>query len=136
MSLMVGSEQRASATKRDLRHFGAAGGLLVAMLTSGTAFAQKQGGVLKVYHWDSPASMSIHEEATVASEGPMMGVFNNLVVYKQDIPQTSVKSIIADLATGWSWDEDKTRLTFRLREGVKWHDGAPFTAKDVQCTWD
>ena len=28
------------------------------------------------------------------------------------------------------------RLTFRLREGVKWHDGRPFTAKDVQCTWD
>src|SRR5215468_6459838 len=28
------------------------------------------------------------------------------------------------------------RLTFALREGVKWHDGAPFTARDVQCTWD
>src|SRR5438309_8708567 len=80
--------------------------------------------------------MSIHEEATVASEGPMMGVFNNLVVYKQDIPQTGLNSIVADLATGWSWDEDKTRLTFQLRAGVKWHDGAPFTAKDVQCTWD
>ena len=47
----------------------------------GAAFAQKQGGVLKVYHWDSPASMSIHEEATVAAEGPMMDVFNNLVMY-------------------------------------------------------
>ncbi len=33
-------------------------------------------------------------------------------------------------------DEDKTQLTFRLREGVNWHDGKPFTAKDVQCTWD
>ena len=27
-------------------------------------------------------------------------------------------------------------LTFALRDGVKWHDGAPFSAKDVQCTWD
>ena len=27
-------------------------------------------------------------------------------------------------------------MTFRLREGIKWHDGKPFTAKDVQCTWD
>src|SRR5439155_2990945 len=116
-----------------LRGLGMAGALAGAMVAADAARAEKSGGVLKVYFWDSPASMSIHEEATVASEGPMMGVFNNLVMYKQDIPQTSLKSIVADLATGWSWDEDKTRLTVRLREGVKWHDGAPFTAKDVQC---
>ena len=29
-----------------------------------------------------------------------------------------------------------TRLTVKLRQGVKWHDGKPFTAKDVQCTWN
>ena len=28
-----------------------------------------------------------------------------------------------------------TKFTFKLRQGVKWHDGKPFTAKDVQCTW-
>ncbi len=27
-------------------------------------------------------------------------------------------------------------LTLPLRQGVKWHDGKPFAAKDVQCTWD
>ena len=43
---------------------------------------------------------------------------------------------VPDLATGWSWNEDGTALTFRLREGVRWHDGHRFTAKDVQCTWD
>ncbi|HEX9534716.1 MAG TPA: ABC transporter substrate-binding protein [Stellaceae bacterium] len=64
------------------------------------------------------------------------GVFNNLVLYKQDVPQSGLQSIVPDLASEWSWDEDKTQLTFRLREGVKWHDGKPFTAKDVQCTWD
>ncbi len=41
-----------------------------------------------------------------------------------------------DLATSWSWSEDGTELTFTLRQGVKWHDGKPFTAKDVKCTWD
>ena len=41
-----------------------------------------------------------------------------------------------DLATGWSWNEDGTELTFPLRQGVRWHDGRPFTAKDVKCTWD
>ena len=41
-----------------------------------------------------------------------------------------------DLATDWSWSDDGTQLSFRLRESVRWHDGRPFTAKDVQCTWD
>src|SRR5207248_1646491 len=86
--------------------------------------------------FDSPASMSIHEEATFATLGPMMGVFNNLIMYKQDVPLASLDSIVPDLASEWSWDEDKTALTFKLRQGVKWHDGKPFTAKDVKCTWD
>ena len=114
----------------------AAAGVLAAIVSPDLAFAQKQGGVLKVYFFDSPASMSIHEEVTIAAEGPMMGVFNNLVMYKQDVPQSGLQSIVPDLASEWSWDEDKSQLTFRLRQGVKWHDGKPFTAKDVQCTWD
>jgi peptide/nickel transport system substrate-binding protein len=114
----------------------AAAGALAAIVSPDLALAQKQGGTLKVYFFDSPASMSIHEEATIAAEGPMMGVFNNLVMYKQDVPQSGLQSIVPDLASEWSWDEDKSQLTFRLRQGVKWHDGKPFTAKDVQCTWD
>jgi peptide/nickel transport system substrate-binding protein len=66
----------------------------------------------------------------------MMHVFNNLVMYKQDVAQTSLQSIVPDLATGWSWNEEGTELTFPLRQGVKWHDGKPFTAQDVKCTWD
>jgi peptide/nickel transport system substrate-binding protein len=122
--------------KRFLRVVAAAGGLLVAMFAAETALAQKPGGVLRVYFFDSPASMSIHEETTAAGQGPMMAVFNNLVLFKQDVPQSGLQSIVPDLASEWSWDEDKTQLTFRLREGVRWHDGKPFTAKDVQCTWD
>jgi peptide/nickel transport system substrate-binding protein len=80
--------------------------------------------------------MSILEEATNSTEIPMMGVFNNLVLYKQDVAQNSLQSIIPDLATDWAWNEDGSELTFRLRQGVKWHDGHPFTASDVKCTWD
>ena len=100
------------------------------------AAAQKQGGVMKVYFFDSPATMSIHEESTIAGQGPMMGVFNNLVMYDPNVPQSGLASIVPDLATSWSWDEPRTSLTFKLRPGVKWHDGKPFSASDVKCTFD
>jgi peptide/nickel transport system substrate-binding protein len=61
------------------------GCLLFGMLAAETATAQKSGGVLKIYHRDSPASMSIHEEGTNSTEIPMMGVFNNLVMYDQHV---------------------------------------------------
>src|SRR5947209_13600954 len=122
--------------KRYLRALAASGALLLVVCASSAAPGQKSGGILKVSHFDSPASMSLHEEATVAALRPMMGVFNNLVMYRQDVAQASMKSIVPDLATGWSWSEDGTELTFPLRHGVKWHDGKPFTAADVKCTWD
>jgi peptide/nickel transport system substrate-binding protein len=111
-------------------------GMVATVFAIGTAHAQKPGGVLRMSHFDSPASMSLHEEATAAVNRPMMGVFNNLVMYKQDVAQNSLQSIVPDLATGWSWSEDGTELTLPLRPGVKWHDGKPFTAADVKCTWD
>jgi len=111
-------------------------GTLIALCSAGSAFAQKRGGILKSYSIDSPASMSIHEEVTVYSLRPVMGVFNNLVLYDQHVKQNSMQSIVPELANSWTWDEDGTRLTFKLHEGVKWHDGKPFTARDVKCTWD
>ena len=63
----------------------AAGALLLGF-SAGTAFAQKRG-ILRLLHFDSPASMSLLEESTVAVNRPMMGVFNNLVMYDQHVPQ-------------------------------------------------
>ena len=113
-----------------------AGGLLAGLVAGNAALAQKPGGTLKVYFFDSPGTMSIHEESTIAGEGPAMGVFSNLVMYKQDVPQSGLNSIVPDLASEWSWDEEHTTLTFKLRQGVKWHDGKPFTAADVKCTFE
>src|SRR6266850_2216026 len=120
----------------NLRAVAMAGPLFVALFGGEAAWAQKTGGILKMFSADSPASMSIHEESTVFAEGPMMGVFNNLVMFDQHVKQSSLQSIVPDLATGWSWNEEGTELTFPLRQGVKWHDGKPFTARDVKCTWD
>jgi peptide/nickel transport system substrate-binding protein len=100
------------------------------------AIGQKPGGILRIHLLDSPASMSIHEEATVVAERPVMAVFNNLVIFDQHVAQNSIASIRPELAKSWAWNEEGTELTFELRAGVKWHDGVPFTAADVKCTWD
>ncbi|HEX3953610.1 MAG TPA: ABC transporter substrate-binding protein, partial [Stellaceae bacterium] len=109
---------------------------LAVLIASGAAWAQKSGGVLRVYAEDSPASMSILEEATPIVVQHVMGVFNNLVMYDQHVAQNSMATIVPDLATSWSWNATGTELTFKLRHGVKWHDGVPFTAADVVCTWN
>src|SRR5437016_7550929 len=120
--------------RRTMTNFAAA--LLLATTAAGTAVAEKPGGILRIPFVTSPASMSIHEESTIAALGPMMGVFNNLVMFDQHVPQNSLESIVPDLAQSWAASEDGKELTFKLRQGVKWHDGKPFTARDVKCTWE
>jgi peptide/nickel transport system substrate-binding protein len=121
---------------RHLPKLAAAVALLLALAAGDPALAQKSGGVLKISFFDNPASMSLLEEATGAALRPMMGVFNNLVMYDQHVAQNRPDTIIPDLAESWAWSEDRKELTFKLRQGVKWHDGKPFTAADVKCTWD
>jgi peptide/nickel transport system substrate-binding protein len=100
------------------------------------AHAHKSGGILRVHALDSPPSLSMHEEVDANPARAAMSIFNNLVMFDQHTEQNNMQSIIPDLATAWSWSEEGTQLTFVLREGVTWHDGKPFTAKDVKCTWD
>lgn len=44
--------------------------------------------------------------------------------------------MVPELAESWEESEDHLVFTFHLRRGVKWHDGTPFTAKDVKFTFD
>jgi peptide/nickel transport system substrate-binding protein len=111
---------------------GLAGGLAL----SEPAAAQKPGGILRSYNSSNPPSASILEEATIATAMSFSGIFNNLVIFDQSKPRNGLDTIVPELAESWAWDESRTKLTFKLRSGVKWHDGKPFTSKDVQCTWD
>jgi peptide/nickel transport system substrate-binding protein len=107
----------------------------IAVLAATPVAAQKKGGTLRLYHNDNPPSTSLLEESTIASVTPFAAIFNNLVVFDPSKVHESIETVIPDLAESWSWDQTNTRLTFKLRQGVKWHDGMPFTARDVQCTW-
>src|ERR1700747_3526997 len=122
--------------KREPGRLAAALGLLMALSAGEGAFAQQPGGILRVHAGDSPPSLSMHEEVDPVPARAIMGLFNNLVMFDQHAKQNSMQSIVPDLATGWSWGEDGNQLTFPFRGGVKGHDGRPFTARDVKCTWD
>ena len=55
----------------------------------------------------------------------------NLVRYSDDL-----QTIVPNVAKSWEWNDDFTQLTFKLREGHKWSDGAPFTSADVKFWYD
>src|SRR4051794_27518098 len=75
---------RMSAMRHCLRALATAGPLLTAMALAPPSSAQQAGGMLRIGHFTSPASVSMLEESTAAVNRPMMGVFNNLVMFKQD----------------------------------------------------
>ena len=109
--------------------------ILLATSAAG-ALAQKYGGTLRFPLRENPSSASLHEESSITAMQPFMAVFNNLVVYDQKVEMATPESMRPELATSWSWSDDNTVLTMKLREGVKWHDGKPFTSADVKHTFD
>ena len=76
------------------------------------------------------ASTLIPLLATDSSSHAVAGqIYNGLVKYDKDL------NIVGDLAESFDISKDGLSITFHLRKGVKWHDGAPFTAKDVLYTY-
>ena len=102
------------------------------------ALAQKAGGVLRLYAFRQPGQhVDPWRSRRALALQPMMACSTTWCIYDQHVrAEQHARSIVPDLATSWSWSEDGTELTFTLRQGVKWHDGKPFTAADVKCTWD
>ena len=97
----------------------------------------KPGGVLRpVLREDLPQGFAIHESATNSVTWPAMPCYSNLVVYDQTKRLGRADTIVAELAEKWSWQDNYRNLVFFLRRDVKWHDGQPFTSKDVKFTFD
>jgi peptide/nickel transport system substrate-binding protein len=97
----------------------------------------KSGGVLRLtQREDLPQGFAIHETSTISTVWPAMPCFNNLVLFDPLKKMESVDTIIGELAEKWSWQDNHRSLVFVLRQGVKWHDGQPFTSKDVKFTFD
>src|SRR5438128_4025326 len=105
--------------------------------TSTTGPAAKSGGTLTLtLREDLPQGFAVHETATISTVWPGMPCLNNLVLFDPLKKTESMETIIGELAEKWSWQDNYRNLVFFLRKGVKWHDGQPFTAKDVKFTFD
>jgi peptide/nickel transport system substrate-binding protein len=99
--------------------------------------APKSGGALNVMlREDLPQGFAIHETSTISVVWPSMPCFNNLVLFDPLKPTESLDTIVGELAEKWSWQDNYRNLVFFLRKDVKWHDGKPFTSRDVKFTFD
>src|SRR5262245_31033105 len=103
----------------------------LALALPAPALSQKRGRTFRIHNGSNPPSASPHEDTTIAVVMPFMAVYNNLIRFDPAEPRNSFDTIIPELAMTWEWDATKTKLTFKLRTDVKWHDGKPFTGKDV-----
>src|SRR5919198_498924 len=97
----------------------------------------KSGGVLTLtQREDLPQGFAIHETQTSSTVWPSMPCFNNLVIFDPAKSKEGMDTIVGELAEKWSWQDNYRNLVFFLRKNVKWHDGQPFTSKDVKYTFD
>src|SRR5262245_15385939 len=101
------------------------------------ALAQKAGGVLNArLREDLPQGFALHETSTISTMWPAMPCLSNLVLFDPLVSTHSADHLVGELAERWSWQDGYRNLVFFLRSGVKWHDGAPFSARDVKATFD
>src|SRR5215813_2762069 len=94
--------------------------------------AAKRGGTLRYGILSAAAHFDVHQSGTVANIGPQSPMYDTLIRRSPKDGQT----IIPDLAQRWEISPDGKKYTFHLRKGVKFHDGADFTAEDVKATYE
>src|SRR5262249_10316524 len=93
----------------------------------------KYGGVLRYGITSTPPHFDIHQSGTVTTMARQGCMYDNLI---RRNPLDGGQTIIPDLAHSWEITPDGKMYTFFLRQGVKFHDGANFTAEDVKATYN
>ena len=93
----------------------------------------KRGGTFKMGVGSTPSIFDVYQSGTGGTLLPLAPRFDNLVRYH---PLDPDRPIIPDLAVSWELTADQRSVVFKLREGVRFQDGTPFTAEDVKATFD
>lgn len=95
---------------------------LLLLLLAAPALAQ---GTLRVGIQDDPNMLDPAQSGAFVDRIAFAPMCDRLVDLDRDL------SVVPQLATGWSWSEDRLALTLTLRPGVTFHDGAPMDAEAV-----
>ncbi|MBI2296950.1 MAG: ABC transporter substrate-binding protein [Betaproteobacteria bacterium] len=105
-----------------------------ALAVAGAAWAQApiSGGLLKFAVSAEPPNYDCHANTSFAFIHPVRPHYNTLL--KFDPPK--YPAIKGDLAESWNVSKDGLTYTFKLRKGVKFHDGSPFSSEDIKATYD
>jgi len=93
----------------------------------------KYGGVLRWAGLADAPFFDLHQCDTAACATPLEPMYDTLLRYN---PLDGGQTVIPDLAYTWEMSSDGLTYTFHLRDGVKFHDGAPLTADDVKASFD
>src|SRR5256712_5130070 len=91
----------------------------------------KRGGILRWGGLANSTLYDLHQTGTIANMGPQAPMYDLLV----QVDPVHWDQVIPDLAKSWQIAADGLTYTFSLREGVKFHDGAPLTAEDVVASF-
>jgi peptide/nickel transport system substrate-binding protein len=110
--------------------------LLGAMVVSTPVAAQtetpRRGGVLLAVIGADPPSLDPHQESTFANVQLVAPLYSTLLQFDP----YSYPKIIGDVATEWKVSPDGLTYTFKIRQGIRFHDGSPLTAADVKATYE
>ena len=101
---------------------------------AGAQEAPRHGGELVFLVPAGPPSYDAHREETFALMHPAAPHYNTLL--RVDPFDRTATRIVGDLAESWAVSRDGRTYTFKLRQGVKFHDGAELTASDVKASYD
>src|SRR5256712_6772802 len=91
----------------------------------------KRGGILRWGGLANSTLYDLHQTGTIANMGPQAPMYDLLV----QVDPVHWDQVIPDLAKSWQIAADGLTYTFSLREGLKFHDGAPLTAEDVVASF-
>jgi peptide/nickel transport system substrate-binding protein len=94
----------------------------------------RYGGELLFAVPSEPPSYDAHREETFGVMHPMAPHYNTLL--RVDPNDKTGTKPVGDLAESWTASKDGRTYTFKLRRGVKFHDGSEMTSKDVKASYD
>ena len=94
------------------------------------------GGDLKLLWWQAPTILNPHLAVGVKDGDGSRLFYEPLVSFDPDANLVPVLAAEVPTVQNGMVARDGTAVTVRLKKGVQWHDGKPFTADDVVFTWE